>query len=78
MRRVPVLLLLLLACAPQLLSAFYLPGVAPRSYEQVPLRAHLPHRAHASKDEPVPLLVNRLDSPDSLVPFDYYSYEKLY
>lgn len=41
-------------------SAFYLPGVAPRAYQ---------------KEEPLALLVNRLDSSESIVPYDYYYFD---
>eukprot|EP00038_Savillea_parva_P007385 m.169803 g.169803 ORF g.169803 m.169803 type:complete len:664 (-) comp13147_c0_seq1:107-2098(-) len=39
---------------------FYLPGVAPRAYV---------------KDELLPLLVNRLDSTESIIPYDYYHFD---
>jgi transmembrane 9 superfamily protein 2/4 len=41
-------------------TGFYLPGVAPRAYV---------------KDEPLALLVNRLDSTESIVPYDYYHFD---
>jgi len=47
-------------CLSSLSNAFYLPGVAPRAYV---------------KDELLPLLVNRLDSTESIIPFDYYHFD---
>lgn len=41
-------------------AAFYLPGVAPRAYQ---------------KDEALALLVNRLDSSEAIVPYDYYYFD---
>lgn len=41
-------------------QAFYLPGVAPRAYV---------------REEVLPLLVNRLDSTESIVPYDYYHFD---
>lgn len=41
-------------------DAFYLPGVAPRAYRH---------------GEALPLLVNRLDSTEEIIPFDYYFFD---
>jgi len=41
-------------------QGFYLPGVAPRAYV---------------KGELLPLLVNRLDSTESILPYDYYHFD---
>lgn len=50
----------LVALAPTSTTAFYLPGVAPRAYKP---------------GEALPLLVNRLDSTEELIPFDYYFFD---
>eukprot|EP00045_Choanoeca_perplexa_P006836 m.59199 g.59199 ORF g.59199 m.59199 type:complete len:679 (-) comp13812_c0_seq1:62-2098(-) len=52
------LLLVLLVVAAT--KGFYLPGVAPRSFEE---------------GEALPLHVNRLDSTESVMPFDYYYFD---
>eukprot|EP00036_Acanthoecidae_sp_10tr_P016848 CAMPEP_0206308858 /NCGR_PEP_ID=MMETSP0106_2-20121207/12079_1 /ASSEMBLY_ACC=CAM_ASM_000206 /TAXON_ID=81532 /ORGANISM="Acanthoeca-like sp., Strain 10tr" /LENGTH=732 /DNA_ID=CAMNT_0053739917 /DNA_START=132 /DNA_END=2325 /DNA_ORIENTATION=+ len=49
-----------LAVAVTSTQGFYLPGVAPRAYV---------------KDELLPLLVNRLDSTESIIPYDYYHFD---
>eukprot|EP00039_Didymoeca_costata_P004086 m.71244 g.71244 ORF g.71244 m.71244 type:complete len:673 (-) comp12228_c0_seq1:228-2246(-) len=54
------LLIATLALALNTANAFYLPGVAPRAYY---------------KGELVPLLVNRLDSTESIIPYDYYHFD---
>eukprot|EP00729_Bicosta_minor_P007009 gene7009-26126_t len=48
------------AAAVELATGFYLPGVAPRAYV---------------KDELLPVLVNRLDSTESIVPYGYYHFD---
>eukprot|EP00051_Salpingoeca_urceolata_P027570 m.482144 g.482144 ORF g.482144 m.482144 type:complete len:649 (-) comp22435_c0_seq1:210-2156(-) len=52
--------LLVLVAGAGLASGFYLPGVAPRAYET---------------GEVLPLLVNRLDSTESIVPYDYFHFD---
>ncbi|EDQ87579.1 uncharacterized protein MONBRDRAFT_37855 [Monosiga brevicollis MX1] len=54
--RLAAMLLLLATVA----HAFYLPGVAPRSF---------------AEGEKIPLQVNRLDSTESVMPFDYYFFD---
>lgn len=64
------ILLALIACA----SAFYLPGVAPRAYQKVWLVVLCPVASVvlSGQDESLALLVNRLDSSESIAPYDYY------
>ncbi len=57
-RAAAAVLLATLAAAPTTHAIFYLPGVAPRSYE---------------KGESVRLFVNKLTSTKTQIPFDYYS-----
>lgn len=60
MRASTVVAILALAVTAGVSNAFYLPGVAPRSYVN---------------GELLPLLVNRLDSTESIIPFDYYHFD---
>jgi hypothetical protein len=67
------LVLLVLAGLVGLAQPFYLPGVAPNACYTWVYAMCPPHALHA-QGEPIALLVNHLDSADTILPLDYYSY----
>ena len=67
------LVLLVLAGLVGLAQPFFLPGAAPHAYYTWVYVLCLPYSLHA-QGEPIALLVNHLDSADTILPLDCYSY----
>ncbi|GAB1605301.1 transmembrane 9 superfamily member 2-like [Argonauta hians] len=68
MKLKPIYSLICVLCIAPIISSFYLPGLAPVTYCEK-------GKTTATCKSKIPIFVNRLNSPETVVPYEYHSFD---